>query len=158
RHEREQYELKAEHGRGSRIEHRVNIKPDSMDDDGTMQDRELAERAECDQRGAGIQHQPARTHHQEETQVSPSIAPRAQMRTTRAPRRAEYDRYLPDPPSGKSRLDDHLACELHSGGSKSQLQYRRPIEATEPAVEVRDVRRKEQLTCETQEWISNDPV
>ncbi len=114
----------------------------------------MRERAAGEKDKAGIKEQPARAQQQQETQVAPAVAPRAQMRRARPPRRCERGGHFVERETAKRRTDDHLARELHPRRAQPEREDPVAAKAAQAAVEIADGNRKEQAAEKAQDRIA----
>src|ERR1700721_2658253 len=67
---------------------------------------------------AGDQEEPARAEEEKEAEVTPAVAPRAEMGWAAAAVRGEGGGDFGHAETGERGFDDHLAGELHAGGAE----------------------------------------
>ena len=89
---------------------------------GAGQKPEREDEAERKTNDAGIKEEPARTVEQQEAEVTPAVAPGAQMRRAAAAVGRERGRNLGDAKIGERGFDDHLAGKLHAGGAQIEAE------------------------------------
>src|SRR6266446_972945 len=80
--------------------------------------------------------QPRRAVQQHETQVTPTVAPTAQMRLAGTPIFVQGDRDLGHAHFLKGRFHHHLGGELHSGARQVHFQKRLLAQRAQPAMEI----------------------
>src|SRR5688500_15931375 len=132
----------------------MDVEAHAPNDHRTVQYRELRAEAEQEQHEARIQQQPARAHHQKKTEVTPAVAPAAQVWRAAATVRRQRRRNLGHAESGELGLDHHLARELHARRDQVQAADRFPVEPAEAAVEIADVRAEQKASDERQHRIA----
>src|SRR5207302_4857516 len=94
REDGEQDQLVSQQAEEPGYKQRVDVEPDSADPERTRYQKRRQDEPDREERQTWIEEQPTRAEQQHETEVSPAIAPRPQVRWTRAPIRMQHDRHL----------------------------------------------------------------
>ena len=97
---------------------------------------DTTDQADKRQEQAGVDEQPSRAVHQEESQAAPSIAERAEMGGMTSPIGMERDRNFRHAHIVQRRLRNHLKGEFHPCGLKIHATERLGGEPAQAAVEV----------------------
>src|SRR5690348_7759259 len=79
------------------------------------------EQAQGHKQDARVKEKPAWTMQKHQSQMSPPISPRSQMRWTPSTGMKMNSWNLGDSQAEGSRFENHLAGELHAGGTQSHL-------------------------------------
>src|SRR5438046_9465772 len=91
---------------------------------------------------------------QEEPQMTPAVAPSAQVRRSRTTIRRQCRRHLADAKFGEPGTNDHLARKLHSWCGQIQRLNGGTLEATQAAMEVSDWQCEKEPPEKTQDRIT----
>ena len=136
----------------------VQIEVDSANDDGTGKQPGKKRTAHQEEKRAGVGQEPAGREEQHEAEVSPAIAPTAQMRRTGAAVLVQRDGNLLDTETAEGSFDDHLAREFHPGGAEIHFLEGVLRERAEAAVKIMRGAAEEQSADECESGIADPAV
>ena len=112
-------------------------------DTGSWQGDQIPQQAEHRQHDAGYEEQLPRTVQKKETQGTPAVAKRLQMRSVRsAAVGVQRNGYFGNARLGEARLDDHLGRKFHPGAALIELFGEIARESAQAAINIVDGRTK----------------
>src|SRR5581483_5678451 len=105
-----------------------------------------------------IQEEPTRRVEQQETEMTPTVAPRAEMGRSIAAVGRERRGHLGHAQVVELRFDDHLARELHAGRTKIEDVEGAATKAADAAMQIVDVDAEEETSDARENRVADVPI
>ncbi len=103
---------------------------------------------------AGVEEEPAGAEEEEEAEVTPAVAPGAEVRGAAAAVGGESGGDFGEAEVGEGGFDDHLAGELHAGGAEVEPEDSVAAHGADAAVEVADGDAEEEAADEAEDGVA----